>query len=187
MLFVVKLIMCCLSIWSPDSRKKINYISLYDSGASIAQEIFIESSVHVWNKVCPVPDWNTQNWTLSFSFTSPLFSDIKEQVKHIEKAVSTKEPRYMTRALRSLVPLRRKLNHAILRKAVFGCQSQSTHRDAVLNFLDEVNIYTAKIWNMQSNHVVPPCLGQAKITPANFTSTLLLNEFKIFFQNKKFQ
>jgi len=44
--------------------------------------------------------------------------DIRQHVKHIEKAVSTKEPRFMSRALRVLVTLRKRLNSNVLRKAV---------------------------------------------------------------------
>lgn len=44
--------------------------------------------------------------------------DIREQVKNIEKAVSSKEPRFITRALRSIVTLRRKLNNSVLRRSI---------------------------------------------------------------------
>jgi 26S proteasome regulatory subunit N3 len=62
-------------------------------------------------------------------------------VKHIEKAVSTKEPRYMIRVIRGLVSLRRKLNHTILRKAINGYSpAVSPQKEAYLSFLDEVNV-----------------------------------------------
>merc|ERR1711884_814983 len=44
--------------------------------------------------------------------------DIREQVKNIEKAVSSKEPRFITRALRAIVTLRRKLNNSVLRRSI---------------------------------------------------------------------
>ncbi|XP_041371471.1 26S proteasome non-ATPase regulatory subunit 3-like [Gigantopelta aegis] len=46
--------------------------------------------------------------------------DIREHVRQIEKAVSTKEPRFMSRALRGLVTIRRKLSVKILRKLIQG-------------------------------------------------------------------
>jgi len=65
--------------------------------------------------------------------------DLKEQVKHVEKAVNTKEPRFMSRALRGLVPLRRKLNTNVLRKAIQGYYpAVSLPKDGLLEFLDEM-------------------------------------------------
>uniref|UniRef100_A0A1I8JES4 PCI domain-containing protein n=1 Tax=Macrostomum lignano TaxID=282301 RepID=A0A1I8JES4_9PLAT len=62
--------------------------------------------------------------------------DIKEQVRHIEKAVQTKETRFMTRTVRSLVPLRRRLNEAVLlRLAQAYFPGVSPSKDAFLAFL----------------------------------------------------
>jgi 26S proteasome regulatory subunit N3 len=44
--------------------------------------------------------------------------DIRQHVRHIEKAVSTKEPRFMSRALRALATLRKRLNSNVLRKSL---------------------------------------------------------------------
>jgi len=63
--------------------------------------------------------------------------DLRDNVRHVEKAVSTKEPRFMLRALRSLVSLRRKLNPNVLRKAILGYFLASTNKDALLDYLDE--------------------------------------------------
>ena len=66
-------------------------------------------------------------------------SDIKEHVKHIEKSVSTKEPRFMSRALRTLVTLRKKLNQNVLRTAIQGYfPNVSIPKDGLLDFLEEV-------------------------------------------------
>lgn len=62
--------------------------------------------------------------------------DIKEQVRHIEKAVQTKESRFMTRTVRSLLPLRRRLNEAVLmRLAQAYFPGVSPSKDAFLAFL----------------------------------------------------
>jgi len=66
--------------------------------------------------------------------------DIRQHIKHIEKAVLTKEPRFMSRALRALVTLRKKLNSVVLRKAIFGYfpASSSAKPNSLLDFLEEV-------------------------------------------------
>jgi len=63
--------------------------------------------------------------------------DLRENVRHVEKAVLTKEPRFMSRALRSLVSLRRKLNQNVLRRAIQGYFLGSTNKEALLDYLDE--------------------------------------------------
>ncbi|XP_064616098.1 LOW QUALITY PROTEIN: 26S proteasome non-ATPase regulatory subunit 3-like [Liolophura sinensis] len=66
--------------------------------------------------------------------------DIKEQVKHLEKSVSTKEPRFMSRVVRGLVPVRRRLNHTVLRKLLYGYMSsqvQTPQREELSAFLPE--------------------------------------------------
>jgi len=65
--------------------------------------------------------------------------DVKENIKHIEKSVSTKEPRYMSRALRALVTLRSRLNQNVLRMAIQGYfPNTSIPKDGLLDFLEEV-------------------------------------------------
>jgi len=46
------------------------------------------------------------------------YEDIKEQLKQIDKSVVNKEPRYMSRVLRSVTSTRKKLNQVILLKLV---------------------------------------------------------------------
>jgi len=70
-----------------------------------------------------------------------LNADIRQHIKHIEKAVSTKEPRFMSRALRALVSLRKKLNSVVLRKAIIGyfpAPSSTRPNNPLLDFLEEV-------------------------------------------------
>ena len=72
---------------------------------------------------------------------SLYISDIKEQIKHIEKAVSTKEPRFMSRAIRAMVSIRRKLNPNVIRKAVqqyFATSTMPNGPAGLLDFLEEV-------------------------------------------------
>jgi len=67
-------------------------------------------------------------------------ADIREHVKHIEKSVMTKEPRFMSRALRALVTLRRRLNNNVLRKTIMGYfPSAQVPKDGLLAFLAEVS------------------------------------------------
>ncbi|KAK0058684.1 26S proteasome non-ATPase regulatory subunit 3 [Biomphalaria pfeifferi] len=63
--------------------------------------------------------------------------DIREHVRHIEKAVSTKEPRFMSRVIRALVSVRRKLNPRILRSLMKGyfTAPNFTNKEELLPFL----------------------------------------------------
>uniref|UniRef100_A0A023GFC3 Probable 26S proteasome non-ATPase regulatory subunit 3 n=1 Tax=Amblyomma triste TaxID=251400 RepID=A0A023GFC3_AMBTT len=64
--------------------------------------------------------------------------DIKEHARHIEKAVNSKEPRFILRILRALMPTRKRLNDKVLRKIVSGFFTHSNQdRDALLAFLEE--------------------------------------------------
>jgi 26S proteasome regulatory subunit N3 len=66
--------------------------------------------------------------------------DIRQHIKHVEKAVSTKEPRFMSRALRAIVTLRKKLNDNVLRKAVIVFLPSATtpaQKNSLLNYLEE--------------------------------------------------
>ena len=71
-------------------------------------------------------------------FLSP---DIREQIRHIEKAVSTKEPRFMSRVMRSLVNTRRKLSPRVLRRLITGyltVPEAAQRKEDLLQFLTEV-------------------------------------------------
>lgn len=73
------------------------------------------------------------------------FSDIKEYVRQIEKSVLSKEPRYMSRVMRSLVNVRRRLNQTILRKLFQGYMiTQAVQRDELIAFLDQVYLKKRK-------------------------------------------
>lgn len=64
--------------------------------------------------------------------------DIREHTRHIEKAVSSKEPRYILRILRSLVSTRKRLNARVLRKGITAFFTHSAQqRDILLAFIDE--------------------------------------------------
>ncbi|XP_063242662.1 probable 26S proteasome non-ATPase regulatory subunit 3 [Bacillus rossius redtenbacheri] len=64
--------------------------------------------------------------------------DIRDHARQIEKAVQSKEPRFILRVLRSLPNTRRKLNPAVLRGIITGFYTHSTaERDALMAFVDE--------------------------------------------------
>lgn len=62
--------------------------------------------------------------------------EIREHVKLIDKAVSSKEPRFILRVLRSLPNTRRKLNPNVLR-ALASTFYPSNERDAILVYVEE--------------------------------------------------
>ncbi|KAK2143025.1 hypothetical protein LSH36_886g00041 [Paralvinella palmiformis] len=93
--------------------------------------------------------------------------DIREQVRHIEKSVSTKEPRFMSRALRALVTIRRKLNHNVLCKSVNAFISPSSVRkEPLFGFLDEPM--------ESSDNTVRPKSGKVSFLPETEIYTHLL-------------
>lgn len=64
--------------------------------------------------------------------------DLKEHARHIEKAVNSKEPRFILRILRALMPTRKRLNTRVMRKVVTGFYTHSSQqRDVLLAYLDE--------------------------------------------------
>ena len=73
-----------------------------------------------------------------------LISDLKQYVRLIEKAVSMKEPRFMSRTLRALVTLRKRLTSSVLRKAVIGYflpAGPNSVKCPLLDFLEEVGLF----------------------------------------------
>ncbi|XP_076437108.1 putative 26S proteasome non-ATPase regulatory subunit 3 isoform X2 [Babylonia areolata] len=66
--------------------------------------------------------------------------DIREQIRHIEKSVSTKETRFMSRVMRSLVNTRRRLTSRILRRLIAGyftVPEAAQRKESLLQFLTE--------------------------------------------------
>ncbi|XP_022187560.2 probable 26S proteasome non-ATPase regulatory subunit 3 [Nilaparvata lugens] len=64
--------------------------------------------------------------------------EIREQIRQIEKAVQTKEPRFVLRVLRCLPNTRRKLNPVVLRGLISGFFTHSsTEKEALLAYVDE--------------------------------------------------
>jgi 26S proteasome regulatory subunit N3 len=66
--------------------------------------------------------------------------DIKEQVRTIEKAVSSKEPRYILRVLRGLASTRKRLNEDVIRRLIlFYYGSNSSEREILLGFAQSIS------------------------------------------------
>lgn len=64
--------------------------------------------------------------------------DIRDQAKHIEKAVTNKEPRFILRVLRAIPTTRRRLNPTVLQRIIHGSFTHSIKdRDTLLEFIDE--------------------------------------------------
>lgn len=64
--------------------------------------------------------------------------DIRDQAKQIEKSVSSKEPRYVARVLRSLPATRRRLNALVLKRLLHTAYTHSVHeRDQLMRFVDQ--------------------------------------------------
>ncbi|XP_053985339.1 probable 26S proteasome non-ATPase regulatory subunit 3 [Hylaeus volcanicus] len=66
--------------------------------------------------------------------------DIREHARQIEKAVQSKEPRFILRALRTLPNTRRRLNSNVLRGVILSFYPKlCTERDTLLSWLEESN------------------------------------------------
>lgn len=79
-----------------------------------------------------------ENETAKTDVDTLTVEDIKEHVRHIEKSVTSKEPRFMLRMLRALVSTRKRLNARILRRIITSFYTHSTQqRDTLLAFIDE--------------------------------------------------
>ena len=63
--------------------------------------------------------------------------EIREHLKQIDKAVSSKEPRFILRVLRSLPNTRRKLNANVLRTLANHIYPAGAEREAILVFVEE--------------------------------------------------
>ncbi len=90
--------------------------------------------------------------------------DIREQIRYIEKAVATKELHYMTRVLRSIVPIRRKLNGNVLRCLVqcyFTFQSQQWNY--FMEFLPEAMDAPPKFGLKSRSPKAPPLQPEVEV------------------------
>jgi hypothetical protein len=73
-------------------------------------------------------------------FQIKFLLDIKEQVRTIEKAVSSKEPRYILRVLRALATTRKRLNEDVIRRLIlFYYGSNLSEREILLGFAQSVS------------------------------------------------
>nr|BAN21246.1 26S proteasome regulatory subunit S3 [Riptortus pedestris] len=71
--------------------------------------------------------------------------EIREHTRQIEKAVVSKEPRFILRVLRSLPATRRKLSISVLRGLILGLYTHSAaDRDALLSYVDELDPESAQ-------------------------------------------
>ena len=65
-----------------------------------------------------------------------LFTDIREQLRQVEKSVMTKEPRFVFRVLRSLPNTRRRLNPIVLRRIILNSYGVANKdRENLLNIV----------------------------------------------------
>lgn len=64
--------------------------------------------------------------------------EIREHAKQIDKAVASKEPRFILRVLRSLPNTRRKLNPNVLRSLAAQLYPIGAERESILVYLEEL-------------------------------------------------
>jgi len=81
--------------------------------------------------------------------------DIKDQLKQIEKSVVSKEPRYLSRVLRSLTSTRKKLNVEVLSKLV-SLYTQSATKLALVAYFDSNEMETSEAKTDKSEKTEKP-------------------------------
>ena len=91
--------------------------------------------------------------TIFLMFVQNSFSDIRHNVKLIEKAVISKEPRFTLRVLRTLVTLRKNLNSNVLRKA-FAAHLPASSSKVLLEYMDEL-MDTEEVVRAKNNKCAP--------------------------------
>lgn len=64
--------------------------------------------------------------------------EVREHARQIDKAVTSKEPRYILRVLRSLPNTRRKLNPNVLRALASQLYPAGAERDFILTFIEDL-------------------------------------------------
>lgn len=65
--------------------------------------------------------------------------ELREHSKQIEKAITSKEPRFILRVLRTLPNTRRKVNPGVLRSLANQIYPVGTERQAILQFVEELD------------------------------------------------
>lgn len=71
--------------------------------------------------------------------------ELREHAKQIEKAISSKEPRFILRVLRSLPNTRRKTNPAVLRSLATQIYPAGVERTTILKFVEELDRGQAEV------------------------------------------
>lgn len=76
--------------------------------------------------------------TLKKEAETNAVQEIREHAKQIDKAVASKEPRFILRVLRSLPNTRRKLNATVLRSLAAQLYPVGAEREAILVYLEDL-------------------------------------------------
>lgn len=76
--------------------------------------------------------------TLKKEADTNAVQEIREHGKQIDKAVASKEPRFILRVLRSLPNTRRKLNSVVLRTLASQLYPVGAEREAIIAFLEDM-------------------------------------------------
>lgn len=125
------------------------------------------------NVTAPVKDANTltldgKQREGKYPFDFFLFRiDIKEQVRTIEKAVNSKEPRYILRVLRALATTRKRLNEDVIRRLIlFYYGVNSSERELLLGFALAATsqVRSTLIFSRNSRSITGCGYGKAKYT-----------------------
>lgn len=82
------------------------------------------------------------------------FEDIKENVKHLERGVQSKESRYLTRVMRSLFSTRKRLNDYLLKRLInyyYITPSVQQDKEFLLSFIDINAVASSTVAPMETD------------------------------------
>lgn len=89
--------------------------------------------------------------------------DLREHAKQIDKAVTSKEPRFAMRVLRSLPSTRRKLNGNVLRSIISQLYPYNSEKDVLLAYVEEIAAGSAEIEAPRTRGTVKPPVPEVDV------------------------
>lgn len=111
------------------------------SEAPVAQDVDMETNDQPVSATGTVAGEDVETIKVNTDLVSA--QEIRDHARQIEKAVNSKEPRFVLRVLRSLPNTRRKVNATVLRSLAAHLYPAGLERDSILAFVEPATIADA--------------------------------------------
>lgn len=105
----------------------------------------VDQDVEMKSVESPAPGSDSEPTDVKKDADVVTVQDLREHARQIDKAVSSKEPRFAMRVLRSIPNTRRRLNGNVLRAIISQLYPSNADKDALLMFVEEVLPGSAEI------------------------------------------